>query len=138
LFLLLDFLCAVDDLAPEALGIGAGDDDAEAHGGALDGEFGVGLEELYAFRDLVAGWERAKWKRNRRNLGLGGFVGFDAEPCFCHGFLDHADGVGPAGCRVEGGLRGEGGDFFAQGGEVVFALFFADLELAFFEDLVIV
>lgn len=57
----------------------------------------------------------------------------DGEAGFCHRFVDDADGVGALGGGVDAFLGDEGGDFFAEGGEVVFALFLADLEFSLLE-----
>ena len=62
----LDGLCAREDLGAQLGGVGGGEGGADAHACALDGEGGVGLEELDALGDLAAS---ASSKRERTGRG---------------------------------------------------------------------
>lgn len=66
----LDGLCAREDLGAQLGSVGGGEGSADAHACALDGEGGVGLEELDALGDLAAS-ASASLKRERTGRGEG-------------------------------------------------------------------
>ena len=70
-----------------------------------------------------------------RYLFLGGEVWVDGEVYLVHEALDHGDGVGAAGLRVDGLLHDDGGDVAELAGELRLPLLAGDLELPFLQNL---
>ena len=70
-----------------------------------------------------------------RYLFLGGKIWVNSKMYLVHEALNHGDGVGAAGLRVDGLLHDDGGDITELTGELRLPLLAGDLELPFLQNL---